>query len=66
MKDSKYTELQQRVIQSKVNNKYEILGVTTSLLNGLPAAVLVKARHTVVINSLGYDEHVNGMSWKLF
>lgn len=59
-----FTE-QETVIQSLLKQGYELLGNTRSLLNGLPAAVLAKQSHTMVINSLGYDEYVKGMSWKL-
>lgn len=59
------TNEQKQVVQSKLNDNYVILGFTKSLLNGLSSVCLTKGRHTVVINSLGYDEHFKGKTWKL-
>lgn len=56
---------QQVVVESKMKNGYELFGTTKSLLNGMPAFVLNKGKHLVVINSLGYDEHFLGKTWKL-
>jgi len=59
------TEIQKVVIDARLIIGYSILGETLSILNGLPAYLIVKGKHTLVINSLGYDEHLPGMSWKL-
>ena len=54
------TDIQSVVTQARIKDGYELLGYTESILNGLVAAVLVKGRSTLVINTLGYDEHTNG------
>jgi len=59
------TDIQSVVTQAKIKDGYELLGYTESILNGLVAAVLVKGRSTLVINTLGYDEHTKGKTWKL-
>lgn len=65
MSNNQHFKEQEVVIQSRIKRGYEVLGTTRSLLNGLPATVLTKKSHIMVINSLGYDEHVKGMSWEL-
>lgn len=59
------TDIQSVVTQAKIKDGYELLGYTTSILNGLTAPVLVKGGSTLVINTLGYDEHTKGKTWKL-
>ena len=59
------TNVQSVVTQAKIKDGYELLGYTTSLLNGMIAPVLVKGRSTIVINTLGYDEHTRSKTWKL-
>ena len=59
------TDIQSVVTQAKIKDGYELLGYTESILNGLVAAVLVKGRSTLVINTLGYDEHTKGKTWNL-
>lgn len=59
------TNIQAVVTQAKIKDGYELLGYTTSLLNGIIAPVLVKGRSTLVINTLGYDEHIKSKTWKL-
>lgn len=59
------TDIQSVVTQTKIKDGYELMGYTTSLLNGLVSPVLVKGRSTLVINTLGYDEHTKGKTWKL-
>lgn len=65
MSNNQHFKEQEVVIQSRIKQGYEVLGTTRSLLNRLPATVLTKKSHTMVINSLGYDEHVKGVSWEL-
>jgi hypothetical protein len=59
------TDIQSVVTQTKIKDGYELMGYTTSLLNGLVSPVLVKGRSTLVINTLGYDEHTKGKTWQL-
>lgn len=59
------TDIQSVVIQAKIKDGYELLGYSESSLNGLVAAMLVKGRSTLVINTLGYDEHIKGKTWNL-
>lgn len=53
------------VVNARVGMGYEIIGSTTSLLNGGKAIVIQKGRHFMVVNSLGYDEHVQGKTWRI-
>lgn len=57
---------QQIVVDCKVKHGYTILGATKSSFNGLLAFVLTKGIHTIVINSLGYDEHYKGKTWRIY
>ena len=59
------TNEQKAVVDSKLKLGYTKLGVVASILNGLPAYLLTKGRLTVVINSLGFDEHYIGKTWRL-
>lgn len=59
------TKTQEVVVKSRLNNGYKLLGKSVSLLNGFTCFVLVKEKHTIVVNSLGYDEHSQGISWKI-
>ncbi len=59
------TNEQKVVVEYRISKGYELLGKTKSTLNGLDAFVVNKGRHLMVINSLGYDEHCQGMTWKI-
>ena len=59
------SKIQEIVVQKRLQDGYTLFGETCSLLNGLSAFVLVKGKHTLVINSLGYDEHTHGITWKI-
>lgn len=59
------TEAQKVVVEQRISNGYELFGTTTSLTNGLASFVLNKGKHLIVINSLGYDEHIQGKTWKI-
>ena len=52
------TEEQKAVVDYRLMSGYELLGTKPSLLNGLDAYCLVKGRHTMLINTLGYDEYI--------
>lgn len=52
------TEEQEVVVRSRIKDWYELLGTVPSSLNGFDAYCLVKGRHTILVNSLGYDEYV--------
>ena len=60
-----FTKEQESVIKARIRNKYIILGQVKSKINGLPSVILAKGKHTVVINSLGYDEYVSGPIYNL-
>jgi hypothetical protein len=60
------TKEQQLVVEGRLTQGYCVLGKTFSTTNGLLAFVCVKGKHTVVINTLGYDEHSFGRTWKIF
>ncbi len=60
------TKEQKSVIWYRIRSGYELLGKTVSLTNGLDAFVVVKGKHLMVINSLGYDEHYLGKTWRIY
>lgn len=59
------TKEQKVVVEARLKDGYELLGVAKSHVNGLRIFAVSKGRHTMAINSLGYDEHVPGRSYKL-
>ena len=59
------TKEQQTVVDVKIHSGYEIVGTSKSINNGLDVFILTKGKHTIAINSLGYDEHYKGKTWKL-
>lgn len=59
------TNEQEVVVCKKLQQGYKLFGFSTSIVNGLDVVILSKNRHTVAINSLGYDEHYKGKTWKL-
>ena len=59
------TKEQQSVVKCKLQQGYVKLGESKSIVNGLPVILLVKGRHTLAVNSLGFDEHYVGKVWKL-
>lgn len=52
------TNEQKVVVESRIANGYEVIEDCVSVVNGLTAYKLVKGRHCVVINTLGYDEYI--------
>ena len=52
------TKEQEVVVQSRVQDGYKLIGVVRSSLNGLNSYCLTKGRHTMLVNTLGYDEYV--------
>ena len=56
--ESFLTKEQEVVVQSRITNGYELIGNGGSNINGLKTFILVKGRHRVDINTLGYDEYV--------
>lgn len=59
------TTEQQAVLERKQKDGYILIGESTSMINGLVVYVLIKNKHTLAINTMGYDEHYAGKSWKL-
>ena len=59
------TKEQQVVVNCRLSDGYTLVGKSKSNLNGLDVFVIAKVRHTMAINSLGYDEHTAGKIWKL-
>lgn len=59
------TNEQEIVVSKKLQQGYNLLGFSKSTINGLGVAILVKNNHTIAVNSLGYDEHYKGKTWKL-
>lgn len=59
------TKEQEVVVNARMGQGYELLGITVSNTNGLDSFVISKGEHIMVINSLGYDEHYQGKTWKL-
>lgn len=54
------TVAQKCVVDYRTKNGYECHGMARSRLNDLMAVVLVKGKHVMVVNSLGYDEYTGG------
>lgn len=52
------TKEQRVVVEHRIKDGYELLGTKPSLLNGLDSYCLVKGPHTMLVNTLGYDEYV--------
>lgn len=52
------TKEQRVVVEHRIKDGYELLGTKPSLLNGLDSYCLVKGKHVILVNSLGYDEYV--------
>lgn len=59
-------ELQRAVCNRKVLDGYVVIGKSKSVVNGLDVILMSKGRHTVAINTLGYDEHTVGKVWRIF
>lgn len=59
------TKEQEVVVNARMEQGYELFGITVSNTNGLDSFVISKGKHLMVINSLGYDEHCQGKTWKL-
>ncbi len=58
------TKEQWCVIETKVNKYgYEFWGKTKSLLNGLDCYIVSKGRDTLVVNTLGYNEKREGVTF---
>jgi hypothetical protein len=51
---------QRCVVESRLKGGYSMLGKTASVINGLTAFVVGKGRHTIIVNSLGYNEYAGG------
>ena len=60
------TNEQKSVVEYRISQGYELFGKTVSMLNGLDAYVVNKGKHLMVINSLGYDEHYQGKTWRIY
>lgn len=60
------TEEQKSSVEYRVSQGYELFGRTKSLINDLDAYVVNKGKHLMVINSLGYDEHTQGKTWRIY
>lgn len=59
------TDQQRIVVESRMKQGYVLVGKTASLVNGLTCYIVTKGKHIMVINSLGYDEHVFGITWNI-
>lgn len=60
------TEEQKAVVENRLSQGYELFGKTKSITNGLDSYVVNKGKHLMVINSLGYDEHYQGKTWRIY
>lgn len=60
------TNEQKLVVEHRLSKGYKLFGKTKSLLNGLDAFIVNKGNHLMVINSLGYDEHFQGKTWRIY
>lgn len=57
------SSIQETVVRSRLNSGYQYIFGVYSKLNDLGCILLQKGRHTMSINSLGYDEHVIGTTY---
>ncbi len=57
--------VQEVVVNQRIKNGYDLLGESYSYNSGQIVIVLTKGSHTIAINTLGYDEHFKGKTWKL-
>lgn len=51
------------VTESRIKNGYTFVGIARSLVSLGYVKVLTKGKHTVAINSFGYDEHFVGCTY---
>lgn len=59
------TPEQDAVVSARVADGYALLGVSNSRTVQGYVYVLVKKKHCVAINCLGYDEHTSGATWRI-
>lgn len=59
------TSVQKAVCDAKACDGYVKIGKSASLLNGLDLIVMTKGKHTIAINTLGYDEHTGCKTWRI-
>lgn len=48
------------VTESRIKNGYTLVGTARSSVSSGHVKILTKGKHTVAINSFGYDEHFVG------
>lgn len=60
------TKEQKVVVEQRILDGWEIAGFTKSMFNGLMAVFLIKGRNCKVINSLGYDEFLREITWRIY
>lgn len=61
----KLADTQKIVVESRLKSGYEILGMSSSVNNDKCIVVMRKGKHTIAINSLGYDEHTPGRTYHM-
>lgn len=59
------TTEQDCVVKARLKDGYEIVGKSTSETVTSDVILLQKGKHTLAINTLGYDEHYFGKTWNL-
>lgn len=59
-------DVQKVVVDVRTKEGYEQLGFVQSTTCGGKSVLLVKGKHILVINALGFDEHTFGRTYKIF
>lgn len=59
------TNIQSVCVLNRVKNGYTLLGEVCSTSTDTKAILIIKGIHTMAINCLGYDEHINGRTYNV-
>ncbi len=51
------------VVEAKIKNGYTLIGTARSISSSGYVKILTKGKHTLAINSFGYDEHFIGCTY---
>lgn len=59
------TYTQETVTNARLADGYALLGYSDSTSVSGIVAVIIKGKHTMAINCMGYDEHTQGKTYRL-
>ena len=60
------TDIQKIVVDRKIKDGYQKIGVAKSISVSGDVVLLLKGKHTIAINCLGYDEHTGNNTWGVY